>query len=157
MGSSKVKEESLKVTTISQLIPNRAGINYSNTSKVYISPPNSGVVKEEKAGLEIGGTVSISSRENDLVVVKDYGLTYGIIEPIANGERVNILSLNNPELYLVKGTSSLVVSSVTMEVGNRTEYSAVSFGRKKDKNFNNVMIITRAVAIDFNCYVNEMK
>ena len=157
MGSSKVKEESMKVTTISQLIPNRAGINYSNTSKVYISPPNSGVVKEEKAGLEIGGVVSISSRENDLVVIKDYVLTYGIIEPISTGERVNILSLNNPELYLVKGTSSLVVSSVTMEVSSRTEYSAVSFGKKKDKNFNKVMIITRAEAIDFKSYVNEMK
>ena len=157
MGSSKVKEESLKVTTISQLIPNRAIINYSNTSKVYISPPNSGVVKEEKAGLEISGTVSISSKDNDLVIIKDYGLTYGIIEPITNGERVKILSLTNPELYLVKGTTSLVVSSVTMETLNRSEYSAVSFGRKKNKNYNKVMIITRAEAIDFKSYVNQLK
>ncbi len=157
LGSSKVKEESSKVTTISQLIPNMSGINYSNTSKVYISPSGSGVVKEESAGLSVGGTVSVSANDNDLVLIKDYNLTYGVIENITAGERVNVLSINNPQLYLVKGTSSLVVSSVMTEERNRTEYSAVSFGKKKERFHNKIMVVTKAEAISFADYVLEMK
>lgn len=157
LASSKVKEESSKVTTISQLVPNLSGINYSNNSKIYISPVGSGVVKEEKAGLSVSGTVSISSRDSDLILVKDYELIYGVVETVASGERVNILSINNPQLYLVKGTSSLVVSSVSIDQVNRTEYSAVSFGRKKEKLLNKLMVITRAEAINFKDYVSQMK
>lgn len=157
LGSSKVKEESSKVTTISQLIPNLAGINYSKTSKIYISPAGSGVVKEEQAGLSVGGTVSISARDSDLVLIKDFNLTYGVVEAAGEGERVNVLSISNPQLYLVKGTSSLVVSSVTMDQVNRTEYSALSFGKKKEKLLNKIMIVTRAESIDFKDFVNDMK
>jgi len=157
LGSSKVKSESTKVTTISQLIPNLAGINYSNTSKVYISPPNSGVVKEEQSGLTVGGSVSVSSKDNDLVLIKDYNLTYGVIENVEVGERVNILSITNPQLYLVKGTSSLVVSSINTEERAKTEYSAVSFGRTRERLHNKVMVITRAEAVNFQDYVKEMR
>lgn len=157
LGSTKVKEESSKVTTISQLIPNQGGINYSNTSKIYISPESSGVVKEEQAGLTVGGTVSISSRDNDLVLIKDYNLTYGVVEDGSVNQRVNILSINNPQLYLVKGTSSIVVSSITNEEVSRTEYSAVSLGKTKGKSFNKIMIVTRAEAINFKEFVAEMK
>jgi hypothetical protein len=157
LASSKIKEESSKVTTISQLIPNFAGISYSNTSKIYISPGTSGAVKEEQAGLTLGGTVSISSRENDLVVVKDYNLTYGVVENVASGERVNILSINNPQLHLVKGTSSILVSSVTLNQAVKTEYSAVSFGKKKEKYLNKLMVVTRAESVSFKDYVSEMK
>ncbi len=157
LGSSKVKEESSKVTTISQLIPNQAGINYSKTSKIYISPAGSGVVKEEQSGLTVGGTVSISARDSDLVLIKDFNLTYGVVETVTSGERVNILSINNPQLYLVKGISSLVVSSVTIDQMNKTEYSALSFGKKKEKLMNKIMIITRAEAINFNDFVKDMK
>jgi hypothetical protein len=157
LGSSKVKLETVKVTTINQLIPNQSGINYSNTSKVYISPAASGVVKEETAGLTIGGTVSISSRDSDLVLIKDYNLAYGVVENITSGERVNILSVNNPQLYLVKGTSSLIVSSITSDKSTRSEYSALSFGKKKDKNLNKVMIVTRAEAVNFKDFVADMK
>ncbi len=157
LASTKVKEESSKVTTISQLVPNLAGINYSNNSKIYISPPGSGIVKEEKAGLSVSGTVSISSRDSELVLIKDYDLTYGVVENVEAGERVNILSISNPQLYLVKGTSSIVVSSVTLDQSTRTEYSAISFGRKKEKIMNKIMIVTRAESIDFKDYVNQLK
>ena len=76
------------MTTISQLVPNLSGINYSNNSKIYISPAGSGVVKEEKAGLSVSGTVSISSRDSDLILVKDYELVYGVVETVATGESV---------------------------------------------------------------------
>lgn len=157
LGSTKIKEESSKVTTINQLIPNQSGINFSNTSKIYISPPGSGVVKEEQAGLTVGGTVSISARDSELVLIKDYNLTYGVVESADVGERVNILSVNNPQLYLMKGTSSLVVSSVTIDQTNRTEYSALSFGKQKGKTLNKIMIVTRAESINFKDFVNDMK
>jgi hypothetical protein len=157
LGSNKVKEESSKVTTISQLIPNQAGINFSNTTKVYISPSSSGVVKEEQAGLTIGGTVSISARDNDLVVIKDYNLSYGVVEAGGQNEKVNILSIMNPQLYLVKGTSSLLVSSLTVETSSKTTQSSVSFGKIKEKIQNKIMIITRAESINFKDFVNEMK
>lgn len=157
LGSNKVKQESSKVTTINQLIPNQAGINYSNTSKVYISPPGSGVVKEEQAGLSVGGTVSISSRDNDIVLIKDYSLTYGVVENITAGERVNILSISNPQLYLVKGTSSVLVSSVTKEQSSSTESSALSYGKIKNKEMNKIMIVTSAEAVNFSDFINDMK
>jgi hypothetical protein len=157
LGSSKVKEESSKVTTISQLIPNQSGINYSDTTKIYISPESSGVVKEEQAGLSLGGTVSISYRDSDLVLIKDYNLTYGVVETVTAGERVNILSVSNPQLYLVKGTSSLVVSSVSKNQVSKTEYSALSFGKSKEKVLDKIMIVTRAEAVNFKDYISDMK
>ncbi len=158
LGSNKVKEESSKVTTISQLIPNQSGINYSKTSKIYISPPSSGVVKEEQAGLSVGGTVSVSARDSDLVLIKDYNLTYGVVENSTDGgERVNILSITNPQLYLVKGTSSLLVSAVTTSQSKKTEYSPLSFGKKKEKLLDKIMIITRAESVNFKEFVSEMK
>jgi len=157
LGSNKVKEESSKLTTISQLIPNQAGINFSNTTKVYISPGSSGVVKEEQAGLTIGGTVSISARDNDLVVIKDYNLSYGVVGAGGQNEKVNILSISNPQLYLVKGTSGLLVSSLTVEENSKTTTSSVSFGKTKGKTQNKIMIVTRAESINFKDFVNEMK
>lgn len=160
LGSNKVKNESSRVTTISQLIPNQSGIGYSNTSKVYISPGTSGVVKEEQAGINLGGTVSISARDNDLVLIKDYSFSYGVVEVVDNGtpiERVNILNVTNPQLYLVKGTSSLVVSSVTMDQSHSTDYSVVSYGNKKLKSLRKVMIVTRAESVNFKDFVADMK
>ena len=157
LGSSKVKEESSKVTTVNQLIPNQSGINFSNTSKVYISPPTSGVVKEEQAGLSVSGTVSISARDSDIVLIKDYNLTYGVVDTVTTGERVNILSVNNPQLYLVKGTSSIVVSSITEETSNKTQYSAVSYDKTKGKSLTKLMIVTRAEAVNFNDFISDLK
>ena len=157
LGSNKVKQESSKITTINQLIPNMAGINFSNTAKVYISPPGSGVVKEEQAGLSVNGTVSISSKDNDLVLIKDYNLTYGVVGNVASGERVNILSITNPQLYLVKGTSSILVSSVETEQSTSTDTSALSYGKIKNKQMNKIMIVTRAESVSFTDFVTDMK
>jgi hypothetical protein len=115
------------------------------------------VVKEEQAGLSVGGTVSISARDNDLVLIKDYSLTYGVVENVTSGERVNILNISNPQLYLVKGTSSLLVSSVTIDQNNKTSYSALSWGKKKEKIMNKIMIITRAEAVNFKDFIADMK
>lgn len=159
LGSKKIKEDSSKISTVTQLIPNLAPINYSQSTMLFISPGNSGVVKEQEAGLSIGGAVSISASDPDLVLIKDYSLKYGVITPGSEEgkERVNILTISNPQLYLVKGTSSLLVSTVTTEERNKKEYSLVSFGKNKSKLHNQIMIITRAEAISFKSFVSDLK
>ncbi len=159
LGSNKIKEESSKVSTVTQLIPNLAGINYSQSTMLYVSPAGSGVVKEQEAGLNIGGSVSISSSDSDLVLIKDYSLRYGVVDPssTAGNERVNILSINNPQLYLVKGTSSILLSTVTTEEKNNTKMSFLSFGKNKDKLQNQILIVTRAESISFKALVADLK
>jgi hypothetical protein len=159
LGSTKVKEESSKISTVTQLIPNLAGINYSQSTTLYISPAGSGVVKEQEAGLNINGSVSISATDPDLVLVKDYSLRYGVIDPTSKegNERVNLLNISNPQLYLVRGTSNVLISTVTTEETNRKTWSAVSFGKDKTKLQNQILIVTRAEAIGFKSLVADLK
>lgn len=159
LGSKKIKEESSKISTVTQLIPNLAGINYSQSTTLYVSPKGSGVVKEQEAGLTINGAVSISASDSDLVLIKDYSLKYGVIDPasVEGNERVNLLSISNPQLYLVKGTSSVLISTVTTEERNRKEFSAISFGKNKDKLQNQILIVTRAEAISFRSLIADLK
>lgn len=159
LGSQKIKQESSMVTTVTQLIPNMAGINFSHGSKIYISPTN-GIVRDEFAGLNINGTVSISASDSDLVMVRDYSFSYGILVPsdVANkNDTVNILSISNPQLYLVKGVSSLLVSSLTSKESSKTQYSGLSFGKNKEKLRDKIMVVTRAEAIGFRQYIEDMK
>lgn len=159
LASKKIKEESSKISTVTQLIPNLAGINYSQSTTLYVSPKGSGVVKEQEAGLTINGAVSISASDSDLVLIKDYSLKYGVIDPASTegNERVNLLSISNPQLYLVKGTSSVLVSTITTEERNRKEISFLSFGKNKDKLQNQILIVTRAEAISFKALVSDLK
>ncbi len=159
LGSTKIKEESSKISTVTQLIPNMAGINYSQSTTLYISPAGSGVVKEQEAGLNINGSVSISATDPDLVLIKDYSLRYGVIDPSSKegNERVNLLNLSNPQLYLVKGTSNVLISTVTTEETNRRTWSPVSFGKDKSKLQNQILIVTRAEAISFKSLVSDLK
>lgn len=159
LGSTKIKEESSKISTVTQLVPNLAGINYSQSTTLYISPSGSGVVKEQEAGLNINGSVSISATDPDLVLIKDYSLRYGVIDPSSKegNERVNLLNLSNPQLYLVRGTSNVLISSVTTEETNRRTWSPVSFGKDKSKLQNQILIVTRAEAISFKSLVSDLK
>jgi hypothetical protein len=159
LGSKKIKEQSSKISTVTQLIPNLAGINYSQSTTLYVSPKGSGVVKEQEAGLTFGGAVSISASDSDLVLIKDYSLKYGVIDPasVEGNERVNLLSISNPQLYLVKGTSSVLVSTVTTEERTRRELGAISFGKNKDKLQNQILIVTRAEAISFRSLIADLK
>lgn len=156
LGSNKIREESSKIMTVSQLIPNLESISYSNTTTIPIVPAGSLTYKEETAGLTISGSVSISARDSQRVLIKDFGINYGVVEATATNDRVNILRVSNPQLTLIKGTSSVLVSSITMSKGTTTEYSAVAFGRKKEKMLNKLMIVTRAEAISFQDYVDEL-
>lgn len=159
LGSSKVKEQSSKISTVTQLVPNLAGINYSQSTTLYISPAGSGVVKEQEAGLNINGSVSISATDPDLVLIKDYTLRYGVIDPSSKegNERVNLLNLSNPQLYLVRGTSNVLISTVTTEESNKTTWGPVSFGKDKSKLQNQILIVTRAEAISFKALVSDLK
>jgi hypothetical protein len=159
LGSAKIKEQSSKISTVTQLVPNLAGINYSQSTTLYISPAGSGVVKEQEAGLNINGSVSISATDPDLVLIKDYSLRYGVVEPASKegNERVNLLNISNPQLYLVSGTSNVLISTVTTEETNKSTWSPISFGKDKSKLQNQILIVTRAEAISFKSLVSDLK
>ena len=67
------------------------------------------------------------------------------------------MSINNPQLYLVKGTSSILLSTVTTEEKNNTKISFLSFGKNKDKLQNQILIVTRAESISFKALVADLK
>lgn len=157
--SGKVtRKETSRVTRVVQLIPNLAGINYKRTTKIYISP-TAGSVKEEEAGLTIGGTVSINASDKDLVTVKDYSFKYGVLNPGGEGEndQVTILSISNPQLYLYKDVNSMIVSSHTATTTSERGFRFLGFGKSKTKTYSKLMVVTRARAIDFEDYKKEMK
>lgn len=159
LGTRVAREEVSQVETVTQLIPNMANISYSHGSTVYISP-TPGIVKEQKAGLNIGGRVSINKFDSELVVIKDYSFNYGVInstEEESNSTPVSILSINNPQLYLVKDTSTMVVSTHTVRESNGREWGLGLFGRSKDKLRSKLMVITRATAFSFTDYIKQLK
>lgn len=159
LGSKQIKEESSKISTVTQMIPNLAAINYSQNMTIYVAPPGAGVAKEQVAGLTIGGTVSIRASNANEIMIKDYSIRYGVIDPTSQDPalRVNILSVSNPQLLLYKGTSTTLVSTVTTEETNRKEYSFLSFGKTKTKLQNQILIVTRAEAISSEDLINNLK
>jgi hypothetical protein len=157
LGTNVGRKETSRVTRVVQLVPNLAGINYERTTNIYVSP-TAGVVKDEKAGLTLGGTVSINRGDSNLVLIKDYSFNYGVLTP-GNGEtedRVTILRVSNPQLYLYEGVSTMIVSSNTSVVTRDTNVGILSFGRERSKVYNKLMVVTRAKTMTFDNYRDEM-
>lgn len=157
LGTQVGRKETSRVTRVVQLIPNLAPISYERTSNIYISP-TAGVVKDEKAGLTLGGTVSINAGDSDLVHIKDYSFSYGVLNRASESERdsVTILNVSNPSLYLYKGISTMVVSSNTSVVTRDNNFGLFSFGRERSKVFNKLMVVTSAKTMSFDNYRDEM-
>lgn len=157
LGSQLGRKETSRVTRVVQLIPNLAPISYERTSNIYISP-TAGVVKDEKAGLTLGGSVSINAGDSDLVLLKDYSFNYGVVNRDQDSERdsVTILKVSNPSLYLYEGVSTMIVSSNTSVVSNDTSFGFFSFGRNRNKVFNKLMVVTSAKTMTFENYRDEM-
>lgn len=158
LGSKKIKEESTKVITTSTLVSNLTNINYSQLSDVFISP-TSGIVKSSQAGIAISGVVSISANNPDQIMIKNYGLKYGVIVPgqDAANNRVNVLDISNPQVYLTKGFSTMLASSYLSESTTNRNLSIISFGKKVDQIQNKLIIVTRAEPIKYSDYVSDLK
>ncbi|MFT6071455.1 MAG: hypothetical protein ACJAT2_001634 [Bacteriovoracaceae bacterium] len=159
LGTKVSRQEISQVETITQLIPNLSSINYSHGSTVFISP-SPGIVKEAKAGVNINGTVSINKFDSELVVLKDYNFSYGVINSTSEGETmapVTMLSIQNPQLYLVKDTATMVVSTHTVREESGRQWGLGLFGRSKDKLRSKLMIVTRATAFSFQDYIRQLK
>lgn len=157
LGTSIGRKETSRVTRVVQLIPNLTGINYERTTNIYVSP-TAGVVKDEKAGLTLGGTVSINRADNELVLIKNYKFNYGVLSPGRDGaeDRVTVLNITNPQLYLYEGVSTMIVSSNTSVITRNSNAGFFSFGRERSKIYNKLMVVTRAKTMSFNRYRNEM-
>lgn len=158
LGTNVGRKETSRVTRVVQLIPNLANISYERTTNIYVSP-TAGVVKDEKAGLTLNGTVSINAGDSNLVLIKDYSFNYGVLNPSNEGssnDRVTILKVMNPSLYLYEGISTMVVSSNTSVVTRDNSWGLFSFGRERSKVFNKLMVVTRAKTMTFDNYRQEM-
>lgn len=160
LGTRVAREEVNQVETVTQLIPNMADISYSHGSTVFVSP-TAGVVKEARSGLDINGTVSINKFDPELVVLKNYKFNYGIVNPTDESSEsiapVTILSIQNPQLYLVKDTSTMVVSTHTVREESGREWGLGLFGRSRDKMQSKIMVVTRATAYSFVDYIRQLK
>ncbi len=158
LGTTVGRKETSRVTKVVQLIPNLSNIGYERTTNIYISP-TAGVVKDEKAGLTLGGTVSINRGDSNLVLIKDYSFNYGVLNPgteDGKDDRVTILKVSNPALYLYEGIATMVVSSNTSVVTRDNSWGLFSFGRERTKVFNKLMVVTRAKTMTFDNYRDEM-
>ncbi|PIP88573.1 MAG: hypothetical protein COW01_13620 [Bdellovibrionales bacterium CG12_big_fil_rev_8_21_14_0_65_38_15] len=158
LGSKNVKKYTKKLTTVTRYIPNRAEINFSHTSNIYISP-TAGSVKEEKVGLNIDGEVSIERIRNDLIKIQDFSFRYGVlipgVDPASN--RVNVLEVTNPEVYLLSGISNLIVSTTTDEVTRTRGWGLLSVERGKDENLSKLMVVVRAEPLSFESVIDRMR
>ncbi|MBH48960.1 MAG: hypothetical protein CME71_12400 [Halobacteriovorax sp.] len=158
LGSKNVKRHTKKLTTVTRFVPNMADINFSHTSNIFISP-TAGTVKEEKVGLNIGGEVSIERNRNDLIKVEDFSFRYGVLIPGENPDanRVNVLEVGNPEVYLLSGISNLIVSTTTDEVSRNTGWGLLSYERGKDESLSKLMVVLRAEAVSFDSLIDRMR
>ncbi|MBI2520444.1 MAG: hypothetical protein HYV97_08495 [Bdellovibrio sp.] len=139
-----------RVTSVQQVVPNFTSINYKHITRIHVSP-TPGSSKEEEAGLMIGGTISVNRRDQEQILLKDFKLYYGVEVPPASSEaipRVAVLEINNPELYLIEGSSSVVVSANSFELRNNSSIgfpTNVSRGTLSTK----LMVVVRAKALSF--------
>ncbi len=158
LGSKNVKKYTKKLTTVTRYIPNLAEINFSHTSNIYISP-TAGSVKEEKVGLNIDGEVSIERDRNELIKVEDFKFRYGVlipgIDPASN--RVNVLEVSNPEVYLLTGISNLIVSTTTDQVTRTRGWGLLSVERGKDESLSKLMVVVRAEPLSFESVIDRMR
>lgn len=158
LGSKNVKNHTKKLTTVTRFVPNRADINFSHTSNIFISP-TAGTVKEEKVGLNIGGEVSIERDRNDLIKVEDFNFRYGVLIPGENPDanRVNVLEVSNPEVYLLSGISNLIVSTTTDEVSRSRGWGILSYERGRNESLSKLMVVVRAEAVGFESLIVRMR
>jgi len=153
LSGQRIYNRVSRITTVQQVIPNFSSLSYSNLTQIFVSP-TAGVSKEQEAGLKLGGTVSVNRNDSNQVLVKDFTLSYGVEVPqsIANGPRVAVLSINNPELYLVHGVSSVVVSTNTFEL-RRNMALGLPLSVDSGKSSAKLMIVMRAQAYSFQEFV----
>src|SRR5690606_7023804 len=158
LGSRNVKKYTKKLTTVTRFIPNRAEINFAHTSNIYISP-TAGTVKEEKVGLNVDGEVSIERSRNDLIKIENFSFRYGVLIPGADAmsNRVNVLEVTNPEVYLLSGISNLIVSTTTDEVSRTRGWGLLSVERGQDESLSKLMVVVRAEPMAFDTIIDRMR
>lgn len=158
LGSQNVKKHTKKMTTVTRFVPNRAEINFAHTSNIYISP-TAGTVKEEKVGLNIDGEVSIERNNNQLIKVENFSFRYGVLisGDTPGNNRVNVLEVTNPEVYLLSGVSNLIVSTTTDEVSRTRGWGLLSVDRSRDENLSKLMVVVRAEPLSFETVIERMR
>ncbi len=148
------KGQAHKITTVRQILPNLASLNFKHTSKIFISP-TPGQIQEQEIGIKIGGELSLARNGDRRVLAHNYNLFYGVEErhPI-DGPRVNALEFTTPELVLDNGISHTLVS-----LNGFNSSRMVGIGLPMSFNSSNMrtklLVITRAQAISYDEFIEE--
>ncbi|HAZ13492.1 MAG: hypothetical protein A2X86_13255 [Bdellovibrionales bacterium GWA2_49_15] len=156
LTAQRVLNRVSRVTSVQQVVPNFTNINYKHTTTIFMSP-TPGTAKEQDAGLTISGTVSVNRHNQEQILLKDFNLYYGVELPQASNDavpRVAALQINNPELYLLEGSSSVVVSANTFELRNNRGLglpTRISRGTISTK----LMVVVRAKALSFDEFLRS--
>ena len=150
--------QATKLTTVKQIVPNYADLNFSHITNVYIAP-TPGQFEKQEAGLRVSGGMSISNESRNQVVVHDFNLYYGIEVPplLTTGtSRVSALSYGTPELVLEKDMNYLLVSSNGFETSRVAGLGLPSSFRSTVRNAK-LLIITRAKAFSYDEFLEEVR
>jgi hypothetical protein len=159
LSGQRSRQQVSRVSVVNQLISNYGNINFKHKSKVYISP-NSVTTKEEEAGIQLNGKVSINRQDANYVLVKDYSFFYGIINPsteLAEQSPVTSLEFSFEELYLTEGVSRMMVSSNFFEVGKTRGGLFDVWNRGKELKKSKLLIVTRARTFSFDEFMEESR
>ncbi|MDB9786858.1 hypothetical protein OAB57_02020 [Bacteriovoracaceae bacterium] len=149
LSAQRTTRQIARITTINQMIPNLSNIQYEHMTKIHISP-TAGVSKEEQSGIGIYGNASISRENQEQVLINGFRFFYGLEIPDASGRtiKVNTLKFSHPELYLMEGLSSVLISSNTYTSINENSLGLpLSFRRGQGST--KLMIVIRASSMSF--------
>ena len=140
LGSSSVKGETSMIETLNDTAINNSRFNLTKNTPVYVSP-GSVTVKENTAGIEVSGNVSISRDNPNLIRVRNFNFRYGLKTKESS---VEVLSFNRNEIYLNNGESKIIVSTTSNFSHSSNEGGLLRIGRNKEQMYSKTLIILRA-------------
>ncbi|MBT3236141.1 MAG: hypothetical protein HN353_09345 [Bdellovibrionales bacterium] len=159
LSGQRSRQQLSRISVVNQLISNYGNISFKHKSKVYISP-NSVTTKEEEAGVEIRGEVSINRHDSNYVLLKNYSFFYGIINPsqeLTAQSPVTSLEFSFEEMYLTEGLSRMMVSSNFFEVGSSRGGFFDIWNRGRNAKKSKLLVVTRARTFSFDEFMAESR
>lgn len=145
IGAQRATRNATKISSITQIVNNLDSLNYSQVTPISIPLGNSGKVQELEAGIKLNGTVTVNRDNKELVGIKDFGFSYGVMDP-KNPNLVNTLKVNKANMYLEEGVSFGIVSSNTEENINATNIRLLGLSRERQK-INTKIVIYNTVKV----------
>lgn len=150
-ATQKQKKQIHRLTRVTQIIPNMRSINFSHITKLYVAP-NSVTTKEETPGLVLQTKASISKRNNDIVELSNFNLTYGVQNKMEGTQpTVTTLQFSIPEIQIERDRSIVLVSSQTLEISKNSGWDlngqGINLGKGSETAQAKLLLVTSARAL----------